>query len=99
MGASVDPDISSAEPSSAAVSPISTRARVVFPLPDSPTRPSVSPVRRSRSMPVRACTGSLPPVKVLDTPRSEMTGAEASSGGGSRTSSGVARGSSAACSW
>src|SRR5207253_3196671 len=42
---------------------------------------------------------AVPPVKVLDTRRSEMTGAEASSGGGSRTSSGVTRGSSGARSW
>ena len=41
------PSSSTTEPSSGGVSPRSTRANVVLPLPDSPTRPSVSPARTS----------------------------------------------------
>ena len=40
-------------PSSGAMIPISTRASVVLPEPDSPTNPTVSPARMSRSTPSR----------------------------------------------
>ena len=43
LPASRSPSISTIEPSSGAVRPRRTRARVVLPLPDSPTSPSISP--------------------------------------------------------
>ena len=52
----LEPSSSSEEPSSGAVMPSRQRANVVWPLPDSPTSPSVSPDRISRLTPVSACT-------------------------------------------
>ena len=56
LRASGSPSSSTVEPSSGAVSPRRTRASVVLPQPDSPTRPSVSPAPIERSTSTRART-------------------------------------------
>ena len=62
---------------------------MVFPLPDSPTRPSVSPRSISRSTPASACTGWPREVKVFDRFLMVTTGCAAVAGEGSCTSAGV----------
>ena len=55
-GRAARPPGSTTEPGSGAISPSSTRASVVLPLPDSPTRPSVSPRCTLKSTPASAWT-------------------------------------------
>ena len=84
------------EPWSGAVSPSRTRASVVLPLPDSPTRPSVSPRCTARSTPASAWT---PPGKVFESLSTTTSGPPMPSVARAGAEDGVARGSSGACSW
>jgi len=87
------------DPSSGGVRPSSSLASVVLPLPDSPTKPRVSPSPISSSTPASAATRPARDVKVLDTFRIVTTGSAALAGPGSWTSAGVLRGMVAVSSW
>ena len=69
---------------------------MVLPLPDSPTRPSVSPRCTARSTPASAWT---PPAKVFDSFSTTTIGPPIPSVASAGAEDGVARGSSGACSW
>ena len=68
------------------MSPSRTRASVDFPLPDSPTTPSVSPARSSIDTSVRTRTASVPRPKVLEIERPVSTGPGARSSPGTGAS-------------
>ena len=92
------PSNSIIEPSSGSTRPSSALASVVLPLPDSPTRPSVSPRMICRPIPVRALSSAPPCLYVVDSPCTDTIGSPASATDGSEASAGVLRGSSAASS-
>ncbi len=74
LGASGSPSSVTVPPGSGAVRPSRTRASVVFPLPDSPTSPSVSPVRTSTLTRSRAWIAWPPRWKVFETSRTSISG-------------------------
>ena len=73
--ASAWPSSSITEPSSGSVRPSRRRASVVFPLPDSPTSPSVSPGRSASAMSCTAWISWPSCLNVLRSPSARTTGA------------------------
>ena len=90
------PSSSTIEPSSGSVRPSSSRASVVLPLPDSPTRPSVSPGRNASAISSTAWISCPSCLNVLRRCSARTTGGELSSTELGIGTGGSARGSSGA---